>query len=583
MKKYILLTLIALLCGNQLMHAVPAYPGKITVTQPDGTRLTLRQHGDEWGHWFTDEAGRMILQGEDGFCRTLSDEEAETIRQRAAEKRNARRRVLAQRSSRARREPIVGQRRFLVILVEFDDVSFQEENDRQAFFDKMNLPGYSRNDATGSARDFFLDNSDGRFDPVFDVFGPVKLTEGYAYYGENNKYGIDMHPATAVADGCSALDEEVDFSVYDNDGDGKVDLVYMYYAGYGEADGGGGDTIWPHQSELTGFGIRLTLDDVQIDSYACSNECAGTGKTQGKMDGIGSACHEFGHALGLPDFYDSDGSTSGYAGGLYTYSVMSNGLYNNESRTPPYYNFEERLLLGWVDESDYLEFDKSGRYTIPPIRENVAYRTFTDMDGEYFVYENRTKTGWDQYLPAAGMIVYHVDKSSRQVGYMTAQEMWEYARETNMINTYGSHPCFYIVPAANQLSLYYRYEKRMPFPYQGINSYVPLSWNNVEGDITFSQIAFADGLVTLWAHVPSEELDYMTIAGAGSYHAGDRFTFELVQTDEMEAPETVVWLYDDEPAGADAVTLTAGPHTVEARLTFADGRKDILTLEIDVQ
>ena len=584
MRKYLLLTLIALLSVHQSMNAVPARPGKFTVTRPDGTRLTLQRQGDEWGHWLTDEAGRMVLQGEDGFCRVLSDSEAEAIRQRAAERRGTRRRAQARRPARAGRDAVVGPRHFLVILVEFDDLSFREENNRQAFSDKMNRPGYDRNGATGSARDFYYDNSGGRFEPVFDVFGPVKLKEGYAYYGKNDRWGNDMHPEEAVVEGCKALDEEVDFSVYDHDGDGLVDLVFMYYAGYGEADGGSSNTIWPHQWELTAASdTLLVLDGVQIDSYACSNERLGYGEMRGEMDGIGAACHEFGHAIGLPDFYDTDGSTGGLAGGLYSYSVMDGGSYNNEGRTPPYFNFEERMLLGWVDESDYREFGMTGPYTIPPIRENVAYRTLTDMDGEYFVYENRTRVGWDQYLPGEGMVVYHVDKSSRRVGYSTAQSLWDDWKASNMINAKGSHPCFYIVPAARQSSLNYGYEDRMPFPYKSVKTYAPVSWNDVEGDITFSKIAFADGLVSLWARLPSEDLDYVTIADTGSYHAGERFAFGLVRPEHVDAPDSVAWLYDDEPAGADSVTLTAGPHTVEARLTYADGRQDILTLEIEVQ
>ena len=577
MRKYILLTLIAFLSSFQLMDAIPARPGKITVTQPDGTRLTLERRGDEWAHWYVDASGRKLRRDEDGFYREMTDAEVSEMSSHAAMRRSARRNTLAQRASRARQNPVVGQRHFLVILVEFDDLEFKEDNDSLAFVNKMNLPGYSRNGATGSARDFYYDNSHGHFEPVFDVFGPVKMTEKYSYYGKNIG-NSDKCPEQAVAEGCRLLDDEVDFSLYDNDGDGKVDLVFMYYAGYGEASGGAPDTIWPHQWELTAAGVDLVLDGVRIDSYACSNELF-----QDEMDGIGPACHEFGHAMGLPDFYDTDDyGSSGLAGGLYSYSVMDGGSYNNESRTPPYFNFEERMLLGWLDESDYLEFTKTGVYTIPPIIENVAYKTVTDMEGEYFVYENRSPIGWDTYLPAHGMIVYHVDKSSRQVGFSTAHDLWEYWMDTNSINARGSHPCFYVIPAASQSSLNYFFEARMPFPYQDVNSYVPNSWNGVEGYVSFSQIAHSDNLVTLQAHVFSGDLDFVSIADAGTYHAGDRFTFELVLPEGVEAPSSVAWYYDDEPAGADSVTLTAGAHVIDARLTYADGRQGTLTLEITV-
>ena len=580
MRKYILLTLMALLTGFQLLEAVPARPGKFTVVQPDGTRLTLERRGDEWAHWFVDASGRKLRQDEDGFFRVLTDAEVSEMHSRAALRRSVQRISQARRAFRARQNPVVGQRHFLVILVEFQDLEFQEENDSLAFVNKMNLPGYSRNGATGSARDFYYDNSDGRFEPVFDVFGPVKMPENHSYYGANQGgvAGYDKRPEQAVAEGCRMLDDEVDFSLYDNDGDGKVDLVFMYYAGKGEASGGGANTIWPHQWELTSSGVDLVLDGVQVDSYACSNELYGD-----EMDGIGPACHEFGHAMGLPDFYDTDDSTGGLAGGLYSYSVMDSGSYNNDSRTPPYFNFEERMLLGWVDESDYLEFTEAGTYTIPPIFENVAYKTITDMEGEYFVYENRSPVGWDTYLPAHGMVVYHVDKSSRMVGTHSAHDLWEYWHDTNSINARGSHPCFYVVPAASQNSLNYYYEARMPFPYQNVDSYVPKSWNDVDGFITFSQIAYSDNLVTLQASVSSGDLDFVTIADTGSYRTGDRFTFELVRPEGVEAPASVAWYYDDEPAGADSVTLTAGAHVIDARLTYADGRQGTLTLEIEVQ
>lgn len=587
--KHIILALAALFLGFQVMNAVPAHPGKFTVTQPDGTRLELRRVGDEWGHWLIDAAGRMVRQDEDGFYRIVTDAEAAAIRQQASARRASRRSAQeqARHTTRVGRKAMEGRQHFLVILVEFSDLSFKGDDPNQAFTALMNEPGYSVNGGTGSARDFYYDNSHGVFDPVFDVYGPVRLSEKYSYYGRNVGQN-DAHAEEAVAKGCEGLDDEIDFSLYDNDGDGKADLVFMYYAGYGEADYSDSRTIWPHQWELTSAGIDLVLDGVRIDSYACSNELVGYGALAGKLTGIGTACHEFGHAVGLPDFYDTDYAANGEAGALYSYSTMCDGSYNNEGRTPPYFNFEERMLLGWVSESDYLEFGKSGRYTIPPVDENVAYRTFTDMDGEYFVYENRTKTGWDKYIPAEGMVVYHVDKSSRRVrtdfGTMTAHDLWAGWKDTNSINENGSHPCFYIVPASNQTSLKISNERGIPFPNGNVDSYVPMSWNGVEGDVTFSRIAFSDGLVTLQARVYTSDLDHATIADPGSYKAGDRFSFGLVYNEDgVAAPAAVAWYFDDEPVLADSVTLTAGAHTVEAVLTLADGSREVVTLEIEVK
>ena len=588
MGKRLFLALTVLFAGMLLLNAVPARPGKMVYVQPDGSTIVIERHGDEFGHWTTDAAGRVVKKDRDGFFRPVSDDASvSAVRLNAAARRRAARNARAASAAATGSHVAIGKKHFLVILVEFKDLTFSTSEDPKAAFTALlNEQGYSVNGGTGSARDFYYDNSHGLFEPVFDVYGPVQMDTTKAYYGANNRWGDDLRAEQAVISGCEKLDDEIDFTRYDNDGDGQVDLVFMYYAGYGEADSSDDDAIWPHQWELSNAGYSLSLDGKVIDHYACSNEVVGYGPLRGKMCGIGTACHEFGHAMGLPDMYDTDYEDNGEAGGLYSYSTMCGGSYNNEGRTPPYFNFEERIYLGWLEEKDYLEFGKTGAYEIPSIDGNVAYRTFTDMDGEYFIYENRTKTGWDRYLPGEGLVVYHADKSSRQVstnyGSSTAHDLWYHWEDLNSINENGSHPCFYIIPAASQGSLNYSWEDRIPFPYQNVNTYTPKSWNKVAGGITFSEIAFSGGRLTLKATVPSDDLDYVTIASAGSYRAGDRFPFALRTSDNATDPESVVWYFDDEPVQADSVTLTAGMHVVDAHLTLADGSRQVLTLEIEV-
>ena len=588
MRRWII-ALAALLAFSPMMDAVPAKRGKIVYTQPDGSTIALYRHGDEFGHWTTDAQGNVMQKQADGFYRMVDAREGLTVRQRAVRRSAASKRM---RAAKAGEHIALGQKHFLVILVEFSDKEFIETDPNAEFGNLLNEHGYSVNGGTGSARDFYYDNSHGIFEPVFDVFGPVKLDNKYSYYGGNDSNGYDQRPEQAVIDGCKGLDDQIDFSRYDNDGDGKVDLVFMYYAGYGEADSSDDDAIWPHQWELSSAGKSLTLDGVAIDRYACSNEL----NPSNILGGIGTVCHEFGHAMGLPDMYDTDGEDNESAEGLYDFSTMCGGCYNNDSRTPPYFNIEERIILGWLDESAFLEFAKSGIYTIPPVDENVAYRTFTDKDGEYFIYENRSKTGWDTYLPAFGMLVYHVDKSDRVVYYgVTARELWENWDWYNAINCNGKHPCFYVVPAKDPTNLGYgrryysgygyyfdsSYYKDLPFP-GGATSYTPESWNGVAGDISFEDISFQNNLVKLRANVPSDDLDFCVIADAGSYKAGDRFTFGLVEPENVH-PESVAWYFDDEPVWADSVTLTAGDHVVEAYVTYAGGRTDRVTLEITVK
>lgn len=580
------------------MTARPARTGFTKYTQPDGTVILIQKHGDEWGHWETDDKGNVVAKDSDGFYRMVSGADAKTVADNAAARRRARRAVAAQNAPKV--HVALGKKHFLLILVQFKDKSFTYTHDDVD--NMMNQKGYSDFGATGSGRDFYFDSSNGLFEPVFDVYGPVTLTKDYSYYGANDKNGDDKYPHIAVEEACKALGNEIDFSNYDNDGDGKVDLVYMFYAGFGEADDESGDTntIWPHQWNLSEAGNSFQLDGVTIDRYACSNERIGYGSSRGNLDGIGAICHEFGHAMGLPDFYDTDYTTNGNAGGLYDFSTMCGGSYNNDSRTPPYFNVEERILLGWVSESEaFQEFPASGNYTIPALRpENgqaVAYKTPTDLDGEYFVYECRGNQGWDAYLPGSGLVVYHVDKSSRTVsisgaGSVAASYLWSNWHELNAINENGKHPCFYVVPAASQSSLNYQEnQSNLPFPGAGnVKTYTAKSWNNVTGDFALSNIAYASGqsTFTVTKAVALSGVDWYAIAnpGSGSYKKGASFQLEILPPSATAETPSVSWTYDETAVSGSAITLSsAGQHTVEATLTFVSGRKDIITLEITVQ
>lgn len=602
MKKILLI--LSCLCAALSLFAVPARPGQFKVTQPDGSTLMIRLHGDEFGHWLTDNQGRVVRKDASGFYRVDATADLASLRRAALAKRQQ-----ANRQRRTRRGTnyvAFGKKHFLVILVEFTDKSFTVSETNTAFTNLLNQSGYSVNDGTGSARDYYFENSKGAFEPVFDVYGPVTLSQKMSYYGGNDDSGYDKHPEEAVAEACRLLDGQIDFTSYDNDGDGNVDLVFMYYAGYGEADYHGDDaedTIWPHQWELSSGGKELALDGVTIDSYACTNELDGF---TNKMCGIGTACHEFGHAMGLPDFYDTDYSTNGLAAGLFDFSTMDGGAYNNDGRTPPYFNIEERILLGWLDESALEEIPASGTYTLGSVQNNKAYKTPTDQEGEYFVYECRNEEGWDKYLPAHGMIVYHVDKSSRKVsidgvGSVAASELWSNWGQYNAINENGNHPCFYVVSAAGQEDLRFGFEydetdkeyyfnyncaPEIPFPgSKNVTSYTAESWSGVDSQIVLSDIAYSGGQVSFKAAVPSAGLDYPVIRnpGGGTYAAGSSFALALDMPEGMTA-SAVRWSYDGASVSGTSLQLTqGGAHTVEADITLQGGRRMVVTLEIQVK
>ena len=494
----ILATFALLLGALHILSAIPAYPGKIKVTQPDGSVITIQIHGDEWLHYVTDERGRVVARGEDGFFRPAAKPSAAKREEAQSMRRAARQMQAAARASSLTQ----GVHRIPVILVAFKDTGFIIENPQAAFEALLNEEGYSTHGGTGSVRDYYVENSGGRYTPVFDVYGPYVLSNNRSSYANN--------AAGALLEACKGLNSEIDFTRYDSDGNGRVDMTLMYYAGHNQAETGDGTTIWPHQSYVQSY---TTLDGKYLDRYFCTSELKGTGN---QMCGIGTTVHEFAHSLGLPDFYDTDYEENGYAGGLYSFSTMCEGAYLNSGRTPPYFNSEERILLGWMEGQT--EISQQGELTIGPVQNGIAYRTPTSVNGEYFVYECRTKTGWDRYIPNGGLLVYHVDKSTvHRAGNQTAYNHWTRWEWYNKINAYLEHPCFYLVPAADQGNLQFGYRyfyndengnpvygfdssqyPKIPFPgTKKVKTYLPVDWDGVNSDFRFTNITYSNNAVTM--------------------------------------------------------------------------------------
>ena len=372
--------------------------------------------------------------------------------------------------------------RYPVVLVSFKDVHFSLEDPAGLVTDMLSRQGFDHDGATGSVRDYFQDNLDGAFLPAFDVYGPVKLEGRLQDYGKDvyvhgERVG-DKAPGDAVLEACAALDETVDFSRYDADGDGEADLVIMVYAGYDQAAGASADAIWAHQDRLES---EMLLDGVSVGSYMAVPELAGS---SGKhLGGIGLVCHELGHFLGLPDFYDTDFATGGNAGGVYGFSLMGRGLYNNDGHTPPSLSVLEKKMIGFPADIPELQ---EGLVRLTPGQ--MAMST-TETEGECFLYEYRGGAGWDAPLPR-GLVIYHVDRSARTVGDHTAGNLWADWRNYNGINSLASHPCYHLVPSSNPWLLEYDaalIQGRMVFP--GLDEvlyYEPVDW---EGNFTGIQIA----------------------------------------------------------------------------------------------
>lgn len=503
LKHILLAAAAALICTASL--AVPAKPGAFKYTQPDGSVISLERHGDEFFSWTTlAGTNQVVALGEDGFWHKANlDPVARNAAYKSRRRVNSYRRTAGLRGTQNGDPMTHGERHIPVFLVNFSDVSFKISDPNAAFNKLLNQQGYSVNGGTGSVRDYYMDNSHGEFQPIFDVYGPVTLPQKMSYYGQNQGGQDAGYAAYAVRDAAQILDPDVDFSQYDADNDGYIDMVLLYYAGYNEAEGASSSTIWPHQWDLTQMGINAQVDGKTLGAYFCTSELKGTSGTN--MCGIGTTCHEFGHSLGLPDFYDTDYESNGICGALYDFSTMCSGSYNNDGRTPPYFNSEERIILGWMSDSD-VPMLADGELSFGSVKDDIAYRSPTAVEGEYFIFECRDGSGWDAPLPT-GMLIFHADKSTiRKVGGITPYEQWVDWDRYNTINAYGSHPCFYLIPAAAPTNLNYSgYNSSIIFPGdKKVKSYTPIDWNGDQTGLSLTGISYSNGMVRMTASVTTE-------------------------------------------------------------------------------
>ena len=464
MRKIVLLLLLAM---TTTLFAIPAKRGITkTLKTADGTTVRAQLFGDEYAHYYLAADGRAYLQ-QAGIA---IEADARQLHERAASRR------MALDKQRAHRQAIrkvggagkvyEGRKKGLIILVEYTDVAFEPDHDRTLFTRIANEENYSEGYFVGSVSDYFKAQSGGIFELDFDVVGPVTLAHEQAYYGGNDRYGDDKAPEEMVIEACQAVDAEVDFSDYDWDGDGEVDQVFILYAGLGEASGGDEDTVWPHEWQLSGANKSLTLDGVKIDTYACSSELTGYAfdwrgnATVTGIDGIGTICHEFSHCLGLPDMYDTNYRYYGMA----QWDLMDMGSYNGDGFRPAGYTSYEKMLAGWLTPIE-LTGDMEVSQMKALSEGGEAYIIYNKgHNEEFYLLENRQRTGWDADLLGEGLLIVHLDYD---------ENAWYY----NTVNTAAQQRCT-IIPADNSLKMvyyggyYYVDEADVPgdpYPHQGNN------------------------------------------------------------------------------------------------------------------
>lgn len=414
----LIVCMICSLFASTTLFAVPAYRGWRTVTQPDGTAIKVHQVGDEFFHYWVGEDGKQYKHDAiNGW------HQVEKATMKDAQKAKRASRAYNQQPRRGAGDHNLAPRG-LVILVNFSDVSFYSGNTRKDMDSLMNAVNYNYDGATGSTREYYRAQSNGQYVPQFDVVGPYTLTNNRAHYGGNDSNGDDLLAGNMIVEACKAADADgVDFTQYNNDGDSYIDFVYVIYAGAGEADSDVEDAIWPHNWTLSGArnyenctysASDCKVDGLTINNYACSGEL--TYGEEGSRCGIGTVAHEFGHVIGLPDYYDTNGDTNGDADGKTpnNWTIMDQGSYNNDGKTPPSYSIFDKYYFGWATPT-ILPKDGAGQNITLTTGYDDAYQItggtsvvpYTNTGVVYYL-ENRQKNGWDEYLPGHGLLIWKV-------------------------------------------------------------------------------------------------------------------------------------------------------------------------------
>lgn len=343
-----------------------------------------------------------------------------------------------------------------VIMVEFTDFGFTRTKAQvDSLFNAVNYNEvFPHATAKGSIRQYFCDQSMGQFQPQFDIYGPVQVSEnccaGFANYS---------NVRNLTKEACQLADSLIDFSQYDADGDGKIDLVYIYYAGFGRNDAtyiqdtlvsNKNQLIWPHWSTTSG----ATFDGKQIRDYECANELDGywtQSMNQVYPAGIGVAVHEFCHALGLPDLYPTNGTTNNFRH-IGAWDIMDYGTYSDEMFCPPSLSAYERWFLGWLTPT---LLNSPQNVSLGYIGEtNQAYLITADgepMSGPhsstqaYYLLENRQKRGWDSGLIQGHDLLGH--------GLMiTRVEFNQSAWSSNTVNNDANHQRVQLILADDDYS-----------------------------------------------------------------------------------------------------------------------------------
>ncbi len=449
-----MLAIILIACCVQPAFAIPADPSPIEFTQPDGASITLHLRGDERFHWYEDLQGFTVVHDRGAYVYAKLDPDGSlaptthlvgvanpaevglTPRILPAPPTIQRIRAGALKTSPVDNGPTAvppeGNVKNLVVLCRFSDHTFgthtRAESDYDVLFNAVG--GHPTLAPTGSVRDLYFEDSYGQMTLVSTIAPWVTLPEGEGYYTDSVS-GFGDYPQNAqgmVEDALDAVDAVIDFGEFDSDNDGYIDAITIIHSGYGDEALGNGFRIWSHRWSLWQLpdGEWISQDRNSegefVKVYDYHTEPALWGRSGNSIVRFGVIAHETGHFFGLPDLYDTSGSSEGIG----SYCMMANSWgFDFSQLHPPHFSAWCKIFLGWVEPTRILE---PGTYSAPQVATSpTIYRIdFNYPIGEYLLIENRQPVGHESAMPQGGLCIWHIDEAksgNTEPGYV-GQSGW---------------------------------------------------------------------------------------------------------------------------------------------------------------
>jgi len=426
---FICLFVVCLAFKGSVAMAMPAYPGLVSETQPDGTRIELRIRGDEHFNWTETADGFTVVRQNGWYYYAALDAQGAlkssglAVGHADPSRAGIARGVLPPLSSRSNSNLSVpdstevsldvapmGSVKNLVVLVRFSNHTGRVQPSEADIDILMNAPGGDPSLApTGSLRDVYLENSYGQMSLESTIANWTTVSNTEQYYANGNSGDSTLWQALREA--LDDVDTYIDFNDFDTDHDGYIDSITFLHSGYGAEWGGNDaygtnyvDRIWSHRWAIQPS--WQSNEGVRVYSYHISPVVWGTsGSNIGR---IGVIAHETGHFFGLPDLYD----TSGSGEGIGSWGLMANSWdFNGTQRCPPHFSPWSKVQLGWYTPT---VISDPGQYSLNEAEFNPeVYRINAGYpSNEYLLIENRQNAGFDCTIPQGGLIIWHIDETA---------------------------------------------------------------------------------------------------------------------------------------------------------------------------